>query len=302
MPILQEMRDDLRAITGTDITQMPDSSADLEINNYYLYKFPQELSTLRLQQWYEFNTIPNQDTYTLSQDYIVIEPPFYCSGWPMGFYEDPTQFYSYFNQVKARANLGEGDGGTSYNYSLAYKPIVKGTVMISSGVESMNDNSLGALSSPQGGVGTIDYLTGALSVNFFNAVVVGQKITGEWETYVASQPTAVLFFNQQLVLRPVPDIAYGIKALVTVRPTALLAANDEPRYKEWSDMVVIGAALEVFKKRGDLDQYNRYRPLFDEERTIAERRTAMQLANQRAPSRYAPTQNMIWPYNLYPYS
>jgi hypothetical protein len=283
-----------------DASQLPDAVVDQEINDFYLYKMPQELSTYKLYSWYEFNTIPNQDVYPVNQDYIVVEPPVYCSGWPVSFYQDPTQFYAVFNQVKARQNLAQGNGGTNYSFTMTYAPYVRGTVMISSGFESFNDDSLGILTSNLGGTGTVNYLTGAVTLNFFVAVPNTTTITAEAENYVASQPTAMLFYNQTFIVRPVPDIAYGMKIKILLRPTELIGASDEPQYREWYDLIALGTSLEIFKGRGDFDMLNPYKALYMEEVLIAQRRTLIQMSNQRTPSRYAPVQNTMWPYNLYP--
>lgn len=297
---LQGIRDNIRKMVGMTVAQLPDVDVDQYINDYYLYKMPQELSTYKLYSWYEFNTIPNQDVYPVNQDYVVVEPPAYCSGWPVTFYQDPTQFYSVFNQVKARQNLGQGNGGTAYAFNMTYAPYVRGTVMISSGIESFNDDSLGILTSNLGGTGTINYLTGAVTLNFFAAVASTTTITAEGENYVAAQPSAILFYKQTFIIRPVPDIAYGMKIKILLRPTELIGANDEPQYREWYDLIGLGASLEIFKDRGDFDLLGQFSQLYEQEVLIAQRRTLIQMSNQRTPSRYSQVQNTMWPYNIYP--
>ena len=297
---LQNIRDDVRLYTGTDINQLPDSTLDSEIDIFYRMEMPMDAFPLRLEQYREFDTIPNQDVYPVSQDTLVVENPMFSAGWPMVLFTQPEQFYNYYPPLKSLLNLGYGNGGTSYNFSAIYFPIVPGTAMVNSGLESLNDDGLGGLSSIQGGTGTINYLTGAISVNFFNAVNSNTALTGEWQSYTAAQPRAVLFFNQELVLRPIPDKAYTIKYQATIRPIALLNATDEPLLQEWRDIIALGTSLRIFLKRGDFDQLARYTPVYERYRNLYGNRDTEQLAVERIPSRYYRKQRYFWNATPYP--
>ena len=78
---LSRLRYTVRKITGKfDVNQLPDTSplpgqvtvqnppaVDDYINDFYLYDLPEDLRTLKLRDFYTFNTIPNVGTYAMSR-------------------------------------------------------------------------------------------------------------------------------------------------------------------------------------------------------------------------------------------
>lgn len=68
--------------------------------------------------------------------------------------------------------IATGDGATkAYSGTIAHHPIQPGTLVITDGVETFDDDGLGRLTGDAGGSGTINYVTGAYAVSF-NANVV----------------------------------------------------------------------------------------------------------------------------------
>lgn len=301
MPTLTQIRQKVRGVTGTPSTaQLSDAAIDEYIDNYYLYHLPYELSTLRLKEWYQISTIPNQATYPVPEDMLVLEPPVYCGGLEIAWHQSPRSFYQLWLPTKTRSNpLLTGNGGNVYATTLYATPVVAGTVLVGSGPESLIDDGVGGLSSTQGGTGTINYLTGAVTMNFFLPVGAGVAIQAEWQPYVAARPRDILFYNQELVMRPVPDVAYMVQIANVIRPSAMTAL-DSPLYLDWWEYLALGASLLIFEDRGDLDMRAQYEPIMESKRKVAQRRTLMQLSNQRAPSPYTNAAVNLWPYNLYP--
>ena len=116
--------------------------------------------------------------------------------------------------------------------------------------------------------------------------------------YVASRPAAVLFFDNQFQVRPVPDQSYTFSIEAYIRPTAFANSTETPLLQEWWQFLAMGAAMKIFEDRGDFQQIASYRPLFDEYRRLAERRTIVQQTSQRAATIYSDQQQ--WPYgNFY---
>jgi ribosomal protein L30E len=85
------------------------------------------------------------------------------------------------------ANLGP------YEFTLGNKPLeVGGTVAITDSVEIFTNNGDGTLTGSAGGTGTIDYVTGEVSVTF-NAMVAANPITAAYEYYANVADTVYLF-------------------------------------------------------------------------------------------------------------
>lgn len=83
----------------------------------------------------------------------------------------------------ATANVGTGDGATT-NFTATITDVVPGSLSITvDGSVSMVDNGDGTLSG-DGGTGTLDYATGALSIDFTVAPVNTATIDADYFKYV----------------------------------------------------------------------------------------------------------------------
>src|SRR5208283_3529742 len=99
--------------------------------------------------------------------------------------------YTEFGRLAYRDNgiqIAVGNGGTSYNGTLATFPIRSGSFFATDGVESFIDNGNGTLTGSAGGSGTIVYLTGVWTLSFNTGVLAGVIIRASY-TYVPTQTT-----------------------------------------------------------------------------------------------------------------
>lgn len=86
--------------------------------------------------------------------------------------------------VVASAEVIEtGDGNTkAFTGTLAAFPVEPGTLAITDGVEAFTDDGFGNLTGAAGGVGTINYKTGAYSLTFNANVVLATDVTADYVT------------------------------------------------------------------------------------------------------------------------
>lgn len=111
--------------------------------------------------------------------------------------------------------------------------------------------------------GTINYQTGAIAnLTFTAAVPSGNSIYIQYKPVTLGRPNTILFFQEQFVLRPVPDKAYTIEVVGYREPSqALLGTtsntsfdlNGRPEYIDWWEMVAFGAAKKLYQDRLDTD-------------------------------------------------
>jgi hypothetical protein len=176
----------------------------------------------------------------------------------------------------------------------------------------------GVLTGNQGGTGTIDYLTGVCTVTYATAPPVGVNCSAHYHPYVASRPRDILFWQQQLFIRPIPNDTYFVKMMAYMMPTTVMNAatnatvrpslnvvgnndvdvqgftgasgslsTDLPQFNEWWQLISYGAALKIFAEDGDWTEFERVKIIFEEQKMLAQRKTLRQLAHQRIQTVYS---------------
>lgn len=261
---LNRLRYTVRKITGKyDITQLPDGSngennmsnppgIDDYINDFYLYDMPEDLRSLRLRNFYQFTTIPNCGTYAIPQNIIQIYDPVYVDNYQFAFYQDPNIFYRIWPELNFinQAISVTVSGQATYPFTLTQTPVQQGTVVIglqpnqdgspSPAFETFTDKDTpipldipiqqkftnpGTLTGSFGGTGTIDYLTGAVSITYASAPTnSGVNINAHYHPYVASRPRDIMVWQQQVFMRPIPNDVYAVKMMAYMLPTTVLSA------------------------------------------------------------------------------
>lgn len=108
--------------------------------------------------------------------------------------------------------------------------------------------------------GTVNYVTGAISVTFSASVEVGGNITAFYNPVVLNAPLAILFWQDQVFLRPVPDKGYTVEIVGYRTPSqALLGTTTttnmlgRPELLEWWETLAVGAAKKIYEDRLDMD-------------------------------------------------
>jgi hypothetical protein len=336
------------------------------INDFYLYDFPEHLRTLRLKQFYTFATVPNYGTYGVPQNVYSLEGPIYIDNYQFNWYQSPQQFYNVWpEQNFIDQNLFTPNGNDSiFTFKLTQTPIQQGSVVI--GVlpdqnapsqpimETFRDRDQpvpldlpqfsnfptpGILTSTQylgqyppinpgitPGTGKIDYLTGQVTLSYIIPPAAGLKTSCHYHPYVPSRSRDIMFYQQQLFLRPIPNDTYLVKLMAYMMPTTVISAatiapqnpsidqqgniqgytngsptstsTNLPDFNEWWQLIAYGAALKIFIEDGDHEQYEQYKVYFEQQKLLAQRKELKQLANQRIPTIYATDQNQggsSWP-------
>jgi len=166
------------------------------------------------------------------------------------------------------------------------------------------------------GTGTVDYLTGAVTVSYTNAPPLGTTASCHYHPYVPARPRDIMMFQQQLFLRPIPNDTYTVKVIAYFQPTVAISnltnattkpmfdgtVTDQTLFPEWWQVLAYGAALKIFIEDGEHQEWERYKGYFEEQKLLAQRKLIKQLANQRIQTRYAENVDGAagaWP--IFPY-
>jgi hypothetical protein len=239
---------------------------------------------------------------------IQISPPVYCQGYELRYYQDKSTFYNTWPNLSVNQiiNSGTGDPGYTYNGIIPSTPFYRSqldifgfdtipAVVISSFDDTGFNYSItdvpqpstntGDLTEANGTVvGEVNYVTGAYSFtpSSITEIPAGDDIYAAVIPYQPSRPTDILFYNQQITLRPCPQQVYQIEFQISQQPTQLIAANQAPELDEWYLYICARAARLIYNDFPDPEGEASLQPILDEQIQIAQRRTLRQLSSQRA--------------------
>ena len=117
-------------------------------------------------------------------------------------------------------------------------------------------------------------------------IPTGNAINVQYIPYVASRPQSVVFFQDQILVYPIPDQAYTVSFESYKYPTVLASSTDDPQLQEWWQMLAYGAADKIFADNADFENLNKFRPLLQEQMRLCQRRTIVQYTSERTATIY----------------
>jgi hypothetical protein len=328
---LADIRTKVRRLTArSSQQQITDAEIDNYVNTYYLYDMPESLRLLKLKDIFTFTTEPHQEFYPFDNlNYITVEPPCYVSGQQINYFQDLDTFYREWPKINYTQIVANGNGtagpytgvitGTPFMQSI-YGPagippqasniiIGKDIRVLISGNQS-NFAAASAFDDGNGGfidaatglplVGNIDYITGAFTVTLPGNIPAATQINASVIPYVASLPRAMCLYQNQFMLRPIPDKAYIVEINAFRYPTALAQVGDRPELDFWWQLLAFGAARKILIDNADFENATNFEPYFLEQLAYVQRRTIKLLSTQRSSTIYSNAST--YPYsNLYPY-
>src|SRR5208282_1382881 len=139
----------------------------------------------------------------------------------------------------------------------------------------------------------VNYLTGQFVVTFPVAPGAGQAINTQTLPLVPSLPQAFMIYDDEFVIRPVPDQPYTINFEVYPAPTWLMNSTDEPKLNEYWQYIAYGAAKKIFEDRMDLESVQQIMPEFKTQERLCLRRTIVQYTNERTATIYTEQTDQI---------
>lgn len=312
MSTLEKVRKKVRRLTATpSALQLPDSEIDEYIDTFYTQDMPAHLKLWNLHDTYEFYTQQHEDRYTLPVNtYLGISPPVYIAGYQSMYTQHREQFYRIYPKLDYSEVVATGDGtaGPYLNITLTNTPVLKRDFYVSA-VDSNNvtrtlidlpqTDITGILylstdtASPPTSRGTINYVSGAVTItDFGDTIDSGTDITAQYVPYEPSRPTAMLFYDNTMYLRPVPDKAYKVVIEAYRTPSMLLdVATDEPDVQQWWQYIAFGAAYKILEDRQDTETMQALAARLDEQKQLVLHRTILQQTPQRTETIYSQQSN-----------
>ncbi len=319
---LATIRTKVRRLTARPSTnQITDDQIDEYVNTFYLYDMPETLRLFSLHSTFEFMTTQNVDqydmktmpivingiTYMAADYYYNISPPAYIAGYQSFYSQDREQFFRTYPQLAEINTSIQGNGGAGpYTFTLSNSPILQFQVTV--GVIDNTGATVNVIDVPQNRTtgnwqiintetpvtGTITYTTGVGTISFTNGIPSTETITITAVPYEPNRPQAILFYDNILTLRPVPDREYLVQLDSYIMPTELIASGNEPEIRQWWQFLAYGASKKVLEDSGDSDGLVQIMPGFKEQERLVLRRTIVQQTNERTSTIY--TEMTAFPY------
>lgn len=299
---LAAIRTKVRRLTRSPSTQQL-ATADIDeyIDTFISYDFPQELRLFSFRKTLRFYTEPNVDLYETSATighplynfrniYSGIFSPIYISGYKTYLSHSQEEFYNLYPFQNTIIDEATGDGVTvAYAGTLASVPVLRNRVLFTSidatgATLEVYDDGAGVLAGD--GAGAINYTTGVYTFTFTAAPANGEIIRSHTAPYEAARPDTVLFFNNQFILRPVPDQIYPVDVEVDMRPSEVLLAGDSPDLEQWWQYIAYGASKKVFEDRSDMASIQEIMPEYLRQERLVLRRTIINLSQDRTSTIY----------------
>jgi hypothetical protein len=233
---------------------------------------------------------------------IQINPPVYCQGYELSYFQNKQTFYRMWPKLTINQQISSSVTGP-FLYTGTIPPfpflraqldifgnVTEAAVIISSSDDSgttfsctdvprQNQNTGDLVLDTGEVIGDVNYLTGDYS--FTATIDAGNPIYASVIPYQASRPISVLFYNQQIVLRPVPAGVFQVEFEISQQPTQLIADEEAPELDEWYLFICALAARLIYNEFPDPEGEAQLQPTLDEQRLIAQRRTLRQMGNQR---------------------
>ena len=129
-------------------------------------------------------------------------------------------------------------------------------------------------------IGSVDYVNGNFSINFPVALDPSIQMTVWVTQYQTGRPYALLFWNNEFTVRPVPDLIHKMEVETYLTPVQFLQTTDRPILDQWSQLIAIGAALKVLEDRQDMEGVSNLIELYQRQEALALERQAIEEINQ----------------------
>jgi hypothetical protein len=140
---------------------------------------------------------------------------------------------------------------------------------------------------------TINYNTGIANITFTDSagnplnIPAGQEINAQCYFYNPGLPRAILFYNNILTLRNLPDIQYLVELDAYLSPAAFLNTGTAIQFGYMCEYIARGAARKILSDTEDQEQFAFYEPLFREQEMLVWKRSQRQLTATRTHTIYS---------------
>ncbi len=119
-------------------------------------------------------------------------------------------------------------------------------------------------------IGTVDYVSGQIDFTLPSGISLssGTHFTIWVSQYQTGRPYNVLFWNNELTIRPIPKLIHKVEIESYLTPVQFMASSDVPILNQWWQLIAIGAAIKVLEDRQDMEGVQNLAVLFDRQEAL----------------------------------
>lgn len=127
--------------------------------------------------------------------------------------------------------------------------------------------------------GTVNYVTTQITLTLPVAPAAGTMLNVWAATYQVGRPYNLLFWNNELTVRPVPDNVYLCEVEVYQTPVQFMTLTQNPVLDQWAQYIAYGVAREILRERQDMEGVENLREGFErQEALVLERQSIEEIA------------------------
>lgn len=138
--------------------------------------------------------------------------------------------------------------------------------------------------------GNVNYVTTQMTVNFPVAPAAGTMINVWAATYQVGRPYNLLFWNNELTIRPVPDNVYLVEVETYLTPVQFMNTGSHPTLNQWVQYIAFGVSMEILRDRQDMDGVENLREGFMRQEALVLERQAIEEIGQPMITLFNSTQ------------
>ena len=131
-------------------------------------------------------------------------------------------------------------------------------------------------------VGTVNYVTGVFAFDLSGTGLIpaaGQYFTLWVSQYQTGRPYFLLFWNNELTIRPIPKLVHRIDVEIYLTPVQFMLSTDSPILNQWAKYLAYGASVDILFDRQDLDGVENLKPMLDKQEALVLERQATEEIN-----------------------
>jgi len=101
--------------------------------------------------------------------------------------------------------------------------------------------------------GTVNYVTTQINLLIPVPIQSGSQLNIWASQYQVGRPYNLLFWNNEITIRPVPDNVYLVEIETYQTPSQFMQVTDHPILNQWAQYIAYGSAIEILRERQDME-------------------------------------------------